>query len=87
MLTLTLFEVVLGIDNIIFISIVAGKLPKSQQAKAQNYGLGIALILRIALLFGISWVIGLKADLFAVFGHGFSGRDSILLGGWIIFAL
>ena len=81
MLTLTLLEVVLGIDNIIFISIVAGKLPKKQQAKAQNYGLGIALVLRIALLFGISWVIGLKEDLFAVFGHGFSGRDLILLGG------
>lgn len=81
MLTLTLLEVVLGIDNIIFISIVAGKLPKKQQSKAQNYGLGIALILRVALLFGISWVIGLKADLFSVFGHGFSGRDLILLGG------
>ena len=79
--TLTLLEVVLGIDNIIFITIVAGKLPKAQQKKAQNYGLGIALVLRVALLFAIGWVIGLKEDLFAVFGHGFSGRDLILLGG------
>ncbi len=81
MLTLTLLEVVLGIDNIIFISIVAGKLPIAQQKKAQNYGLIIALFLRIALLFAISWVIGLKADLITLLGHGFSGRDLILLGG------
>jgi predicted tellurium resistance membrane protein TerC len=81
LLTLTLLEVVLGIDNIIFISIVAGKLPKKIQPKAQNYGLLIALFLRVALLFAISWVIGLKADLLTLFGHGFSGRDLILLGG------
>lgn len=81
MLTLTLLEVVLGIDNIVFISIIAGRLPKSQQLKAHNYGLLIALVLRVALLFAISWVVGLKADLITVFGHGFSGRDLILLGG------
>ncbi|GLU50665.1 TerC family protein [Dyadobacter frigoris] len=81
LLTLTLLEVVLGIDNIIFITIVAGKLPVSQRKRAQNYGLLIALVLRIALLFAISWVIGLKEDLVTIFGHGFSGRDVILLGG------
>lgn len=81
LLTLTLLEVVLGIDNIIFITIVAGKLPKNLQPKAQNYGLLIALLLRIALLFAISWVIGLKHDLITLFDHGFSGRDLILLGG------
>ncbi len=81
MVTLTLLEVVLGIDNIIFITIVAGKLPVDQRKRAQNYGLLIALVLRIALLFAISWVIGLKHDLLTLFGHGFSGRDLILLGG------
>jgi predicted tellurium resistance membrane protein TerC len=81
LLTLTLLEVVLGIDNIIFITIVAGKLPADLRPKAQNYGLIIALGLRVALLFAISWVIGLKADLLTLFGHGFSGRDLILLGG------
>lgn len=80
-LTLTLLEVVLGIDNIIFITIVAGKLPVDQRKRAQNYGLIIALFLRVGLLFAISWVIGLKQDLLTVFGHGFSGRDLILLGG------
>ena len=82
-LTLTLLEVVLGIDNVIFITIVAGKLPVDIRKKAQNYGLLIALVLRIALLFAISWVIGLKQDLLTLFGHGFSGRDLILLGGGI----
>jgi predicted tellurium resistance membrane protein TerC len=81
MLTLTLLEVVLGIDNIIFISIVAGKLAVGERKKAQNYGLLIALVLRIGLLFAISWVIGLKNDLITVLGHGLSGRDLILLGG------
>ena len=80
-LTLTLLEVVLGIDNVIFITIVAGKLPADIRKKAQNQGLLIALVLRVALLFAISWVIGLKQDLLTVFGHGFSGRDLILLGG------
>lgn len=79
--TLTLLEVVLGIDNIIFITIVAGKLPAKDRQRAQNYGLGIALLLRVALLFAISWVIGLEEDLITVFGFGFSGRDLILLGG------
>lgn len=80
-LTLTILEVVLGIDNVIFITIVAGKLPAERRKKAQNYGLLIALVLRVALLFAISWVINLKHDLITLFGHGFSGRDLILLGG------
>lgn len=80
-LTLTLLEVVLGIDNVIFITIVAAKLPADRRKKAQNNGLLIALVLRVALLFAISWVIGLKQDLLTLFGHGFSGRDLILLGG------
>lgn len=81
LLTLTLLEVVLGIDNIIFISIQAGKLPKEQQGNARRIGLLIALFVRIGLLFAITWIVGLKADLFTVLGMGFSGRDLILLGG------
>ena len=81
LLTLTLLEVVLGIDNIIFISIQAGKLPREQQNRARRIGLFIALFVRIGLLFGISWIVGLKQDLFSLFGMGFSGRDLILLSG------
>jgi predicted tellurium resistance membrane protein TerC len=81
MLTLTLLEIVLGIDNVIFITIVAGKLPVNLRKRAQNYGLLIALAFRIALLFAISWVIGLEEDLLHIFGQGLSGRDLILLGG------
>ena len=79
--TLTLLEIVLGIDNIIFISIVAGKLPPSKQNKARQIGLALAMIVRIFLLLGISFIIGLKADLFTINGIGFSGRDLILLSG------
>ncbi|MGB3616982.1 MAG: TerC family protein [Catalinimonas sp.] len=82
LLTLTLLEIVLGIDNIIFISILAGKLPDpAQQKRARTLGLAAAMITRVLLLLGISWIIGLKNDLFAVFGVGFSGRDLILLAG------
>ncbi|SDL75967.1 Membrane protein TerC, possibly involved in tellurium resistance [Catalinimonas alkaloidigena] len=81
LLTLTLLEIVLGIDNIIFISILAGKLPESQQGRARTLGLFAAMGTRILLLLGIAWIIGLKADLFTVFGIGFSGRDLILLAG------
>jgi predicted tellurium resistance membrane protein TerC len=84
LLTLALLEIVLGIDNIIFISIIAGKLPnRIDQRKARNIGLMMALILRIALLFAITWIIGLKDDLFTLFGHGFSGRDIILFVGGV----
>ena len=79
--TLTLLEVVLGIDNVIFISILAGKLPVNQQQKARRLGLGLALITRIALLFSLVWIARLTKPLFAMFGHDFSGRDLILLGG------
>lgn len=81
LLTLTALEVVLGIDNIIFISILAGKLPQAQRARARVLGLGIALVARIFLLLGISWVMQLTADLFELFGSGISGKDLILIVG------
>lgn len=80
-LTLLGLEVVLGIDNIVFISILAGKLPPEQQPKARLLGLGLAMFLRIVLLLSLSWVIRLTAPLFSVLGHEVSGRDLILLGG------
>jgi predicted tellurium resistance membrane protein TerC len=80
-LTLLALEIVLGIDNIIFISILAGKLPAEQQARARFIGLGLALFIRVALLFSLSWVIGLTAPLFTVWNQEISGRDLILIGG------
>jgi predicted tellurium resistance membrane protein TerC len=80
-LTLTLMEVVLGIDNIIFISIVVNKLPKEDHRKTRFIGLSGALILRILMLFGITWIISLKEPLFSAFNRDFSIRDLILLGG------
>ena len=79
--TLTVLELVLGIDNIVFISILAGKLPPEQQSRARYIGLGLALIMRVILLFSLSWVIGLTAPLFTVFGQEISGRDLVLLVG------
>ncbi len=79
--TLTAMEIVLGIDNIVFLSILSGKLPAAQQPAARRIGLGVALGTRLLLLFAISWVMRLTGELFAVLGHGFSGRDLILLGG------
>ena len=81
LLTLTALEIVLGIDNIVFLSVLTGKLPKEQQARARRIGLGLALGMRIALLLTISWVIGLTAPLFTIAGMEISGRDLILLGG------
>jgi predicted tellurium resistance membrane protein TerC len=81
LLTLTAMEIVLGIDNVVFISILTGKLPHAQQPLARRLGLGLALILRLALLFAISWVMGLTQPLFEVLGQAFSGRDLILLSG------
>jgi predicted tellurium resistance membrane protein TerC len=81
LLTLTTLEIVLGIDNIIFISILAGKLPEEQRAKARTLGLAAAMIMRILLLLSISWIIRLEDPLFHLFDRGFSGRDLILLGG------
>ena len=81
LLTLTVLEIVLGIDNIIFISILSGKLPKEQQPRARSLGLFLAMFTRIALLFSLAWVIGLTAPLFEIFGQEISGRDLILLIG------
>src|SRR5690554_553267 len=81
LLTLTFLEIVLGVDNIIFISIVSNKLPGEQQAKARNLGLLFALVFRIVLLLGISYIIQFTQPLFTVFDMGFSGRDLILAGG------
>lgn len=83
LLTLTFLEIVLGIDNIIFISIVSNKLPQHQQAKARNVGLSLALIFRIGLLLGITWIITFTEPLFTLFSIDFSGRDLILLAGGI----
>ena len=80
-LTLTLLEIVLGIDNVVFISILAGKLPKEQQARARQLGLSLALVMRIGLLLTISWIVGLTKPLFSIFDHPISGRDLILLTG------
>lgn len=79
--TLLLLEVVLGIDNIIFISILAEKLPKQQQARARYIGLGLAMGTRVLLLLSLSWLIGLTAPLFSLADYAFSGRDLILLLG------
>lgn len=83
--TLTLLEVVLGIDNIIFISIVSNKLPEENQAKARNIGLVLALVFRVAMLFGITWIMGLTAPWIEMEAFGYelnlSGRDIILLVG------
>ena len=79
--TLTLLEIVLGIDNIVFISILSDKVRVEQRAKARQLGLAIAMLSRIALLFSIVWVMRLTAPLFGLLGHEFSGRDLILIGG------
>ncbi len=78
---LTSLEIVLGVDNIIFISILVGRLPPDVRDKARRLGLGFAMVSRLALLFSLSWVMGLKADLFHVLGQGISGRDLVLLLG------
>jgi predicted tellurium resistance membrane protein TerC len=81
LLTLTTLELVLGIDNVVFISILAGKLPQAQQQRARTLGLSLAMLMRIALLFSLSWIIRLTAPLLTVLGQEISGRDFILLGG------
>ena len=87
LVTLTTLEIVLGIDNIVFISILASKLPEAQQARARNLGLGLAMVMRVVLLLSLSWVIGLTAPLFSVVGNAISGRDLILiLGGLFLLA-
>ncbi|NJD92417.1 MAG: TerC family protein [Geobacter sp.] len=79
--TLTSLEIVLGIDNIIFISILAGRLPQEQREKARLVGLGLAMFIRVALLFSLTWLMGLTAPLFTVIGNEISGRDLILISG------
>ncbi len=81
LVTLTALEIVLGIDNIIFISIQAGKLPTHQQEKARMVGLGLAMFIRVALLFSLTWLMGLTAPLFTVLGNEITGRDIILISG------
>ncbi len=81
LLTLTVLELVLGIDNIIFISILSGKLPEEQQPRARFIGLAGALVMRVILLFSLSWIIGLTEPLFSVFGFPVSGRDLVLIIG------
>ena len=81
LLTLIALEIVLGIDNIVFVAILAGRLPAELQNRARRIGLGLALIARLALLASIAWIIGLTRPLFELFGHGFSWRDIILIAG------
>jgi predicted tellurium resistance membrane protein TerC len=83
LLTLTVLEIVLGIDNVIFISILAGKLPRDQQAKARRTGLSLAMFIRLALLASIAWIARLTSPLFSVLGQEISGRDLILLVGGV----
>jgi predicted tellurium resistance membrane protein TerC len=79
--TLTVLEIVLGIDNVVFISILASKLPREQQNRARRLGLGLAMFLRIALLLSLTWIIKLTAPLFTVIGEEISGRDLVLIVG------
>src|SRR4051812_1820875 len=81
LVTLTFLEIVLGVDNVIFISILSSKLPERVQPRARRVGLAAAMIMRIALLISIAWVIRLTAPLFTVFGEDISGRDLILIVG------
>ena len=79
--TLAAMEVVLGIDNVVFLTILAARLPAAEQPRARRLGLAFALLTRLGLLFAISWVMGLTAPLLQALGHAISGRDLILLGG------
>ncbi|RYG97591.1 MAG: hypothetical protein EON57_13575 [Alphaproteobacteria bacterium] len=82
--TLTVMEIVLGIDNIVFISVLVSRLPAEQANRARRLGLALALIFRIALLLVISWIIGLNQVLFELFGHGYSWKDIILVAGGLL---
>src|SRR4026207_38616 len=81
LLTLTVLEIVLGVDNIIFISILSGKLPPEQQPRARRFGLLGAMVTRVALLFSLAWIARLTTPWFRVIGHEISGRDLILILG------
>jgi predicted tellurium resistance membrane protein TerC len=82
-LTLTALEIVLGIDNLLFLSILSGRLPAEQQPRARRLGLALAVVTRLLLLLGIAWMVGLSAPLFTLFGHPFSWRDLVLAGGGV----
>ncbi len=86
-ISLTLLEIVLGIDNIVFIALLVQHLPEKQRAKARNIAISLAFVIRIGLLFGVAWVISLTQPLITVFGHIFSGKDLMLLagGGFLIY--
>lgn len=81
--TLTIMEIVLGIDNIVFISVIINRLPAHQAEQARRLGLALALIFRIVLLIFLAWIIGLKAEVFTLFGQAFSWRDVILIAGGV----
>ena len=81
LVTLIVMEVVLGIDNLIFISILTNKLPAHQRAKARRLGISAALVMRLILLAALAWIVGLTTPVFTAFGHGFSWRDLILIAG------
>src|SRR5690349_3839667 len=81
LITLTGMEIILGVDNIIFIALIVAKLPAHQQARTRSLGLMLALVTRLGLLFTMTWLIGMTRPLFHVLGQGFSGRDLILLAG------
>lgn len=87
LVTLIALEIVLGIDNVIFIAILTGKLPVSQRDRARQLGIGLAVVSRILLLFGITWIMRLTAPIVTIFGNGLSGRDLILIfGGMFLIA-
>ena len=81
LLTLTVLEIVLGIDNLIFVAMLAGTLPERQRDRARKLGLALALVIRLAMLASISWLVGLTDPVFSVMGHGFSWRSLLLIGG------
>ena len=86
LVTLIVMEVVLGIDNLIFISILTNKLPPDQRESARRVGIGLALVMRLALLGTIAWIVKLTTPVFELFGHGFSWKDMILIAGGLFLA-
>lgn len=86
-LTLASLEIILGIDNVVFVALLVGHLPDGQREKARIIGLTLALVMRIGLLMGVAWVIGLKEPILELFGHSFSGKDLLMLvgGGFLIY--
>ncbi|HCD82648.1 MAG TPA: hypothetical protein DEQ45_02240, partial [Agrobacterium sp.] len=81
LVTLIVMEVVLGIDNLIFISILTNKLPPEQREKARKIGIGLALVMRLGLLGTVAWIVQLTTPVFEIFGHAFSWKDMILIAG------